>query len=281
MIDASEIRAQQKSHWDGAGGETWVDAQSVMDAMFEEIESRLAASAAQSGAARILDIGCGTGAVSLAAARATPSARLTGIDISGPMLALARSRARAANVDADFIKADAETYDFSDNRFDHMISRFGVMFFADPVKAFSNLRSAATDGASLHLYAWRSPADNPFMSAGTRAAAPFLDETPKREKNAPGQFGFEDRDYVHAILKDAGWTSIDITAEDIPCSFPVSELPLFLDRLGPVPRLLDMNPQADRDAVRAAVRKAYEGFIMGDEVRYTAGCWAVRAKAPA
>ena len=281
MSDADAIRAQQKSHWDGAGGETWVDAQSVMDAMFEEIESRLAASAAQSGASRILDIGCGTGAVSLAAARAAPSAHLTGIDISGPMLALARNRASATEIDVDFIKADAEIYDFSNNRFDLMISRFGVMFFANPVKAFSNLRSAVTDAASLHLYAWRSPADNPFMSAGTRAAAPFLDEMPKREKNAPGQFDFEDRGYVHTILNDAGWTSIDITAEDIPCSFPVSELPLFLDRLGPVPRLLDVNPQADRDAVQAAVRKAYEAFIVGDEVRYTAGCWAIRAKAPA
>ncbi|RIJ23476.1 class I SAM-dependent methyltransferase [Henriciella barbarensis] len=281
MSDANEIRAQQKSHWDGAGGEIWVDAQSVMDAMFEVIESRLAASAARSGASRILDIGCGTGAVTLAAARAASSAHLTGIDISGPMLALARRRASAAGMDADFIKADAEAHDFSDNRFGLMISRFGVMFFADPVKAFSNLRSAAEGEAELHLYAWRSPADNPFMSAGTRAAAPFLDEMPKREKNAPGQFGFEDRDYVHTILKDAGWTGIDIKAEDIPCSFPVGELPLFLDRLGPVPRLLDMNPQADRDAVRAAVRQAYEAFIVDDEVRYTAGCWAIRAKAPA
>ena len=281
MSGAEDIRAQQASHWDGAGGETWVEAQSVMDAMFEGIETRLAASAAQSGAAHILDIGCGTGAVTLAAARTAPSAHLTGIDISGPMLTLARSRASDAGLDAEFIKADAETYDFSDNRFDLMISRFGVMFFADPAKAFSNLRSASRDAASLHLYAWRRPADNPFMSAGTRAAAPLLEEMPKREKNAPGQFGFEDRDYVHIILKDAGWTSIDITAEDIPCSFPVSELSLFLDRLGPVPRLLDMNPQADRDAVRAAVRKAYEAFIVGDEVRYVAGCWAIRAKAPA
>lgn len=281
MSQAEDIRAQQKSHWDGAGGETWVDAQSVMDAMFEGIEARLAASAAQSGASHILDVGCGTGAVTLAAAKSAPSAHLTGIDISGPMLALARSRASAAGLDAEFIKADAETHDFSDTRFDLMISRFGVMFFADPVKAFSNLRSAATTAASLHLYAWRSPADNPFMSAGTRAAAPLLDEMPKREKNAPGQFGFEDRDYIHTILKDAGWTGIDITPEDIPCSFPVSELPLFLDRLGPVPRLLEMNPQADKDAVRAAVREAYGGYIEGDEVRYTAGCWSIRAKAPA
>lgn len=280
MSQAEEIRAQQKSHWDGAGGETWADAQSVMDAMFEGIETRLAASAAQSGASNILDIGCGTGAVTLAAAKSAPSAQLTGIDISGPMLTLARSRGSAAGLDAEFIKADAETHDFGDNHFDLMISRFGVMFFADPVKAFSNLRSAATTAASLHLYAWRSPADNPFMSAGTRAAAPFLDEMPKREKNAPGQFGFEDRDYIHTILKDAGWIGIDITPEDVPCSFPVSELPLFLDRLGPVPRLLEMNPQADKDAVRAAVREAYGGYIDGDQVRYIAGCWSIRAKSP-
>ena len=277
MSTPEDIRAQQQAHWDGAGGEGWVEAQAIMDAMFSNIEDRLAESARESRANNILDIGCGTGAVTLAAAKAAPSARLTGIDISGPMLALARTRAASAEIKADFIKADAESHGFEPGRFGCMISRFGVMFFADPVRALTNLKSACAPGAALHVYAWRSPADNAFMTTGTRAAAPFLKEMPKREKNAPGQFGFEDEAYVRQVLESSGWTDIEITPEDIPCSFPARDLDLFLTKLGPLPRLLEMNPKADEKAVRSAVREAYQAYIVGDEVRYTAGCWSIRA----
>lgn len=278
MSTPEDIRAQQKSHWDGQGGQTWVEAQAVMDTMFCAIEDQLAETARESRANHILDIGCGTGAVTLAAARAAPAARLTGIDISGPMLALARQRAEAAGLEARFIKADAEAHDFGDDQFGCLLSRFGVMFFAEPVRAFANLRSAAAPGAGMHLYAWRSPAENAFMTTATRAAAPYLDDMPKREKNAPGQFGFEDDAYVRSILDQAGWTGIEITPEDFPCSFPESDLPLFTDKLGPLPRLLEMNPQADRDALRAAVRDAYDPFIEDGMVRYTASCWSIRAR---
>ena len=103
---------------------------------------------------------------------------------------------------------------------------------------------------------------------------------PKREKNAPGQFGFEDDAYVHDILQKSGWQDIAIEAEDIACRFPAGDLDLFLNRLGPLPRLLDANPQADRDTVLTAVKAAYQRFIKDGDVRYTAACWSITATRP-
>ena len=280
MSSAGEIRSQQKAHWDGDGGEAWVETQAIMDAMFSKIADRLAATAAEHGARQILDVGCGTGAVSIASAKAVPDAAITGIDISSPMLALARQRAERAGANAHFILADAESHTFERSDHDLLLSRFGVMFFADPVRAFTNLAAASAPGAHMHLYAWRSPADNAFMAAGTRAAAPYLSDMPKREKDAPGQFGFEDDAYVHHILSRAGWQDIAIEAEDVDCRFPAEALDLFLNRLGPLPRLLDANPQADRQKVMAAVKQAYRRFITDGEVRYTAGCWSITAIRP-
>jgi SAM-dependent methyltransferase len=280
MNDAGDVRAQQSAYWNGSNGRGWVETQTIMDAMFAGIAARLAETARQSHARNILDLGCGTGAVTLAAAKAVSSARLTGIDISEPMLSLARKRASETQVDATFICDDAETHRFEAEGADLILSRFGVMFFGDPVAAFSNIGSACRPGAGMHLYAWRKPADTPFMTTGTRAAAPYLDDLPRRVPNSPGQFGFEDDDYVRTILDASGWKDVRIEAEDIDCRFPAIDLNTFLNRLGPLPRLLDANPQADRTTVLAAVREAYDAFVRNGEVQYTAGCWSIKATRP-
>jgi hypothetical protein len=90
------------------------------------------------------------------------------------------------------------------------------MFFDDPVRAFANLRRAARDDAELRFIAWRSAAENPFMTTAERAAAPLLPNLPARPPDAPGQFAFADRRRVHAVLEDSGWTEIDIRPIDVP-----------------------------------------------------------------
>ena len=97
---------------------------------------------------------------------------------------------------------------FEPESFDRIISRFGVMFFENSVSAFANLRRAATVGAEMCLFAWRSPAENPFMTTAERAAAPLLPNISAREPDAPGQFAFADAGRVVRILKDAGWADI-------------------------------------------------------------------------
>ena len=191
------------------------------------------------------------------------------------MLEAARARSTAAT----FIHADAETYAFDAEGFDSIISRFGVMFFADPQRAFSNLRRAATQRATLHLVAWRSAEDNPFMTTAERAAAPLLPNLPAREPNAPGQFAFADEHRVQRILEESGWGEVDIQPLDVACTLPERELLRYLTKLGPVGRALASADDQTRSRVSEAVRAAFDSYVHGPEVRFTAACWQIRARA--
>ena len=197
--------------------------------MFRPIEEILVKSVGQGAGRSVLDIGCGTGATTLAVARRLGSeGRCVGIDISDPMLGSARARAAREGLEAQFVRGDAQVYPFEAASFDTFISRFGVMFFDDPVAAFSNLRRAAKSGAELHLAVWRSPSDNPFMTTAEQAAAPLLPPFPERRPGAPGQFGFADPHRVRQILEDSGWTQIDIEPLDATCTLATPDLITYL-----------------------------------------------------
>jgi len=231
--------SEQEQLWNGPSGRVWVEAQALLDQTFRPFEDLLVEAALARSPRRVLDIGCGTGATTLALARRLGAhARCVGLDISDPMLALARERAAREGSQAEFIRADAQTYRFEPASFDLIVSRFGVMFFDDPVAAFANLRRAATGDATLRLVAWRSAADNPFMTAAERAAAPLLPNLPTRNPDGPGQFAFADAARVRAIFDQSGWTGIDIQPIDVECAFPARELDSYLTRLGPVGRVL-------------------------------------------
>ena len=118
------------------------------------------------------------------------------LDSIPSMIAAARARAEREGVPATFICASAEDYAFEPAAFDMVASRFGVMFFTDSVRAFANLRRAATPGAGLRFIAWRSVPENPFMTTAERAAVPLLPELPARRPDGPGQFAFADRQHV-------------------------------------------------------------------------------------
>src|SRR5262249_24918271 len=136
--------------------------------------------------AEVLDVGCGTGSTTLAIAhRLGSKGRCIGIDISEPMLDLARARAEKERVAATFICADAQTYPFQPATFDRVVSRFGVMFFDDFVRAFANLRNALRKGGAMQVITWRGPAENPFMTTAERAAAPLLPKLPPRQPDEP------------------------------------------------------------------------------------------------
>ena len=139
--------------------------------MLAPFEDLLVEAVAARKAQRVLDVGCGTGSVALAVARQLGTKGTTvGVDVSQPMIALAKQRAERENAPPRFLCADAQTYAFDAGSFDMIISRFGVMFFDDSVRAFANLRRAATKGAQLQAIVWRSATDNAFMTTTERAA---------------------------------------------------------------------------------------------------------------
>ena len=281
MSTTELANVQQIAQWNGCAGRGWVEAQESLDRMFEPFEDLLVEAVAARGAQRVLDIGCGTGSTTLAVARLLAGrGEAVGIDISEPMIALARARAERSSKPPRFICADAQTHAFEPASFDMIVSRFGVMFFDDSVRAFANLRRAAASKAVLHTIVWRGPKDNPFMTTAERAAAPFLPEIPARRPDEPGQFAFADRDRVYAILEKSGWAEIDIRPLDVVCTMPERELKPYISRLGPLARVLPQVDEAKRAPIIDTVRAAFDPFVHGAEVRFTAACWTVAARAP-
>ncbi|UDM50243.1 class I SAM-dependent methyltransferase [Cupriavidus sp. MP-37] len=273
---------EQAALWNGASGHAWVEQQGLLDDMFRPLEQQLVEAAGNAGSQRILDVGCGTGSTTLALARHIGvKGRCTGIDISAPMLAAARSSAQREGIDASFVHADAQEHAFAPASFDMIVSRLGVMFFSDPVRAFANLRWAATSDAALHCIAWRSAAENPFMTTAERAAAPLLPNLTPRQPGAPGQFAFGDRERVLSILQASGWGDIDIRPTDVTCTLPEPALAGYLSRLGPVGLALQGVDATTRERVIDTVRAAFAPYVHGDTVRYTAACWTITARATA
>jgi SAM-dependent methyltransferase len=268
---------EQAKLWNTAGC-AWVEAQQLLDRILQPFEEWLVGCFCASGAERVLDVGCGTGSTTRAVARLIDAEGLAvGIDISEPMIAAARSLAERDRVPAEFVCADAQTHAFEPSSFDLIMSRFGVMFFDDPVQAFANLRSALREGGLLCCIAWRSPEENPFMTTAEGAAASLLPNLPPRVANAPGQFGFADRRRVEAILQESGWAAIEIEPLDVTCSLPAQALTGYATRFGPVGIALRDADDETRARVAAAVRAAFEPYVQGDEARFTACCWTIRA----
>lgn len=227
-----------------------------------------------------LDIGCGAGATTLAAARRlAPAGQCTGLDISAPLIAAARRRANSEGLtNAHFIAGDAQGHAFAPDSFDAVISRFGVMFFDDPTEAFANLGRAVRRGAGLTFIAWRSAGDNPFMVTAEQAAAPYLPKLEPRDPSAPGQFAFADADRVRGILEPA-WRDIDIQPLDVPCTLSADDLATYAARMGRVGQMLPDLDEATRTAVIDAVNQAFSLFVADGVARFTAACWMVRARA--
>jgi len=155
--------ADQIAYWNGVAGRHWTDRQSVQDVLLAPVTEKLIARVAARPDQRILDIGCGTGAISIALARqVAPSGHVLGIDISVPMLERAR-QLTPKDLPADYVLADATVYPFDPQSFDLLVSRFGVMFFADPVLSFRNLRKALRPTGKLVFACWREPRENGWM----------------------------------------------------------------------------------------------------------------------
>jgi SAM-dependent methyltransferase len=270
---------EQTALWNGLAGRAWVEAQELLDHVLRPLEELLAEAVVAGSGSRALDVGCGTGSTTLAVARLFgANGRSVGIDISEPMIVAARARAEREALPARFIHADAQIYAFEPASFDMIISRFGVMFFDDSVRAFANLRRAATDHAELRFVAWRSAAENPFMTTAERAAAALLPNLPARQPDAPGQFALADRRRVFRMLAESGWAEIDIQPIDVSCSFPEKELVGYLTRFGPLGRILPEVDEQTRTQVIEMVRPAFDSYVHGAEVRFSAACWLIGAR---
>jgi SAM-dependent methyltransferase len=281
MMNAQHANRDQSVLWNEGSGRTWVELQNVLDDMLAPFEGLLVEEAFPGEGGRVLDIGCGAGATTLSMARHLgPGGLCLGLDISEPLTTAAKARAASEGLSsAAFVQADAQTYNFEPNEFDSVISRFGVMFFDDPVAAFANIRRAARQAAKLRFVAWRSPAENPFMTTASRAAGPLLPNIPTPDPRAPGRFAFADGDRVRHILEESGWKDVNVLPIDVTGNVAEKDLLAYVTKLGPVGIVLQDVDESTRVRVATVVREAFEPYIQHGAARFTMACWLVSAQA--
>ena len=267
--------ADQAEFWSGRAGAAWVARQAQFDAMMTPVLDLLMEAARPQAGERVLDIGCGTGASLLRIAPALgPDGHVTGIDISEPMLDMARHRVAQAGLTAvDMHLGDAQTHDF-DAVHDLVLSRFGVMFFVDPVAAFANIRRATRPGGRLVFVAWRGMADNPWFRLPSEAAQARLGPVPRPDPHAPGPMAFADADRVLDILARAGWQAVAARPQDVTLTPPGStaEVADFMGREGAASRIVAHHEgtEADVAAIISAVATRLADHTTPEGVRIPA-----------
>ena len=276
---------EQAEHWNsGEDAGHWVTEQARYDGMLATFGEMVLSGADLVTGDSVLDIGCGCGATTLAAASKVAPGEVVGADLSVPMLARAREDAIATGLtNITFVEADAQVHPFHPHSFDAVISRFGVMFFNDPVAAFRNLRSAAKVGGRLSFVCWQPMIANEWLVVAGAALAehvPFPDMGPP---DAPGMFALADPDRVRHILSQSGWSTIQVEPREakIPVggAGTVDDAVDFL-RTGSLGRtMLAGVDDETRARAEASVRTALAPFAVGDGVYLGAAVWLVRATA--
>ena len=277
MKSQAELAADQVAFWNGPGGKMWLASYDRIQRSIAGFgEAALAAAAAKPGE-KVLDVGCGTGTTTVELADAVgPQGHVTGVDISEPLIGAARTH-KLAN--ATFAVGDATTYPFDTASVDLVFSRFGVMFFADPVTAFKNLRRALRPLGRLVFLCWRTPLENPWGLVPMRAAAPHLPPLERPGPEDPGQYAFGDRTRVERILEEAGFgtPSFRTLDQQIPMGKDIAEVLDNLGRFGPLARLLAESTPEQIAKAKAAVGEALKPHAGPEGVRMAGACWLVSA----
>jgi len=281
MSDASTLHAQQLAFWNGPAVARWITRQEQMDAALAPVADAAVTLAAVQPGDRVLDIGCGSGATSIALARLVgPTGQVTGIDVSGSMIELARKRSVGMG-NLDWLLADAAAHDFPPGSTDLLFSRFGVMFFGDPVAAFANLRRALRPGGRLVFACWRPLNENPWMLLPLQVVQTLVPHIPRPASDEPGPFAFGDPERVTHILTAAGFssprynrfgfamvlgTSLDDAAEQATS-------------MGAASRVLQEQPETVMEAAREAVRAALVPHFESGRVALPGAIWLVETLA--
>jgi ubiquinone/menaquinone biosynthesis C-methylase UbiE len=282
MDVAHQANADQIAYWNGPNGQRWTDRQASQDVLLAPVSQLLIDRIAPKAGDRIIDIGCGCGATSIALAeRVAPDGFVLGVDISAPMLERARQLA-PKELPLDFAQADATVYPFEAGKFDLVVSRFGVMFFAEPAVSFANLRKAMRPKGRVVFACWREPKENPWMMAPLQAVYRHVPRLPQVGPEDPGPFAFASEERVKRILSEAGYTDIAMEACNIALDIAIGRgLEAATDaalEIGPSARALDGHPPELRAAARESVRELLAPYVRGETVPLPGSIWIVTAR---
>jgi SAM-dependent methyltransferase len=276
--------AGQIGFWNGAGGGRWVERQAALDEMLAPISHLLIDRAEIQPGERIVDIGCGCGATTIAAAEKVGSGgSVLGIDVSAVMLIRANELA-PQEAPVRFVQGDAMVHHFSAASCDLMISRLGVTYFADPVRGFLNIRNALRSEGRVAFAAWRELRDNPWALEPLQAAYDHVPKLPGLSPHAPDDFAFASRDWVEHVLNEAGLRRVRLErcdlALDISGGQGIDGAVRSALAIGPASRAVEVQPAEAIAAATAAVGKALSRYVKGAAVTVPASAWIVTAIDP-
>lgn len=282
LLTADDHNAGQVDYWNGRVGERWRARQQDQDVLLAAVAELLFQRAKPSAGESVLDIGCGCGFTTIELARrVVPRGRVLGVDISAPMLERARERA-PADLPIDFIMADATAYSFAPGAADLLFSRFGVMFFAEPQKSFTNMRRGLRRGGRLAFACWRELKQNPWLMQPLEEACRHVPRPAAAGPEEPGPFAFANEHRVRGILNGAGFTEVGLEAIDLSLDIGIGRgLDAAVETvtgMGPASRALEGQPPDLRAAATTSIRAALERYQNGNTVALPGAIWIVTAR---
>jgi SAM-dependent methyltransferase len=259
----------QAEFWNGEVGRRWLVRESEMEAVNRAVTDFLLTEATDFGPARILEIGCGSGGLTLSLAKRLPRAKVTGADISDIFLERARARG-AQQPNLEFLLTDVQTASLP-GPFDFAVSAFGMMFFDDPQAALANIRRSMAQGGRISFVTFGPPAGNPWFGIPRRIAVARLGEPSPTDGNAPGPLAFSDGNRVVEIMQAAGWNRPECETRDFDFHHPggaaaAADLATVLGPAAFVLRVAD-GDEEDRRAVREAIAAEFAAYEGSDRLR--------------
>jgi SAM-dependent methyltransferase len=273
----------QRDYWSGKVGDEWAINATRIDAMFAPLTEALLNFAAFKSGERVLDIGCGAGATSIAIARRVgATGAVVGVDLSPQMLQVARGRAAAQDLAIEFVEADVAAAALP-GAFDAACSRFGVMFFDAPEAAFAGIRNRLRQNGRIAFMCWRPIVENVWATAPLDAISPLL-KTPLAppDPDAPGPYALADEAKVGRILKAAGWRDISLSRWDgdliVGGGGGLSDSADFVLNIGPCARAVAEH-ELDRAAAKQLLMEKLARHANETGVVLAGACWLVSATA--
>jgi SAM-dependent methyltransferase len=269
--------AEQLRAWDTGEGVFWTEHAELFDRSVSRYDDRFLAAAEIRSGHTVLDVGCGTGATTRAAGRLAGSGSVLGLDLSSPMLALARRiTEREGLTNVRFEQGDAQVHPFPDQAFDGVVSRTGAMFFGDPAVAFSNLARSLRPGGRLTLLVWQPPQRNEWFTEIVTALSAGRD-LPAPPPDAPGPFSLGDPGRIRSLLTGAGFTDPRIEGLQEPMYFGSDAVEAHRFVAGLLGWMLEPLDAESRRRALADLRMSIEAHRTGEGVAYDSATWLVTA----
>tara|TARA_X000000368_G_scaffold418392_1_gene417872 strand:- start:1400 stop:2248 length:849 start_codon:yes stop_codon:yes gene_type:complete len=278
-----ETNKKQREFWSGKGGDVWVEKQNAMDVMLEPLGVAALSKLPEDLGEHILDIGCGCGSTTLSiAGHLSKDSKITGVDISEPMLNQARKLAAEKNLlNIDFQVMDIQTELNKENIFSAAYSRFGVMFFEAPVPAFKNIYRSLQQGAKFSFVCWQSPQLNPWQALSIQVIKKFVD-LPSPPPRSPGPFAFAEKDYLESIMVDSGFKDIAIESHE-------QQITMFVGKsleeasndylsINPVvTAMLEESSEEVKGDISGALQILFKDYSDGNGLHFPSATWLVTA----